>query len=120
MDVAAARRSATLVGASSGAIGGVLLLVPERADAFVGLHSVKAMRVIGAADFLLAPGLIWGEPRVRYVFGRVALNLAIVGFMLSSRAKADDPRRPAAVSLALAAITVGDSRIAWVLARSGS
>jgi hypothetical protein len=120
MDAASARRSARFIGVGSGAIGAALVLAPERANALVGLHSNAAMRVIGVADVVLAPGLVRGEPRWRYVAGRAALNLAIATFMVRSRSAADDPRRPVAVAVALASVTVGDARVASVLARAAS
>ena len=119
MDTSAARRSASLVGVGSGVIGVALVIAPERVNAWLSLNRNSALRVIGLADVLLAPGLISGEPRWRYVAGRAALNVAIAAFLLGARAQADDSRRPVAVSLALAAITVGDVRVASVLAGAG-
>lgn len=115
-----ARRSATFVGVGSGAIGIALGIAPRRANAFLGLHSEAAIRAIGLADAVLAPGLIWGEPRGAYVVGRAALNLGIAGYLMRSRTQSRYPRRPTAASLALAAVTTADTRMALTLGRTRS
>ena len=52
------------------------------------------MRLIGAADLVLVPGLLRGEPRWPWMIGRAALNLAMAAYFLgvggkSREAKAD-------------------------------
>ena len=103
------------MGWGSGALGAALLVAPEEAGRLLGLSDDIAMRVIGVADLVLVPGLVCGRSRWRWVGARVALNLAIAGFLLARRSAASTPKRPLAAAIALAAVTGGDLRVGTVL-----
>src|SRR5450755_18771 len=69
----------------------------------------------GVADLVLVPGLVGGRQRWRWVAGRAALNLAIVGVLLRSRSGGSTPSRPLAAAVGLAIVTVGDLRVGRAL-----
>ncbi len=111
MTFAAAKRAATAVGVATSAIGGLLVLAPERAVRALGLRDTRAMRIIGVADFALVPGLIAGRPRWPWMAARAGLNVVIAAHLLDETRK-DPGRRPGAVALLLAGITIADARTA--------
>ena len=107
MTFAAARRTATAVGVATSPIGGWLVLAPEDVARALGLRDSRAVRIIGVADLALVPGLIAGRPRWPWMAARAGLNVAIAAHLLDATRKTPD-RRPRAVALLLAGITVAD------------
>ncbi len=80
-DRTAAERSATITGLITLPIGLAAVIFPSRAGRLLHVPA-KGLRVIGAADLALVPGLLAGRRRSRWMIARGALNLAIAGYCL--------------------------------------
>jgi hypothetical protein len=64
--------------------GAVLLAAPDRLSGALGLEGQDpALRLIGASDLVLVPGLLRGRPRWPWMIGRAALNLAQASYLRS-------------------------------------
>jgi hypothetical protein len=84
MELATARNSARNVGVTTLVIGIVLLVAPSRAGRLLRLggdHPV-ALRIIGASDLALVPGLLAGRDRARWMAARAGFNVAIAAYCL--------------------------------------
>src|SRR5262245_11211265 len=75
--------AATTVGLITLPIGVGLVLAPVHAARLLKLgdHS-GALRVIGAADLALVPGLLAGRQRWQWMAARAGLNLVIAAYVL--------------------------------------
>jgi hypothetical protein len=105
---AEAERAARMVGLGSGAIGAAILAAPDACSRALGLDAVAAMRVIGAADLAVAPGLLVGRSRARWMAARAGLNVAIVAFLAI---RGHGQLRPRIAGAALLAVTAADARV---------
>ena len=106
-----ADRAAQVIGWGSAAIGATLLVAPEAANRLLQIEGKRTMQLIALADLALAPGLIAGRSRRRWVIARGALNLAIAA-LLVQRGHAAGTRRPFTAAVVLGAVTVGDMHTA--------
>jgi hypothetical protein len=95
-----AERAAARVGMITLALGGVLAAAPARSGRLLGLADPRGARIVGLADLALVPGLLRGRPRWPWMMGRVALNLAIVAYILATGS--DRKSRLAAIGLVVA------------------
>ncbi len=69
-------RMPALVGVITLAAGTLLAAAPHLTTKPLGLEGQETpMRLVGLADLALVPGLLRGEPRWPWMFGRAALNL---------------------------------------------
>jgi hypothetical protein len=82
-DANSGRDAATTVGLITLPIGVALVVTPAQAARLLRLgdHS-RALRVIGAADLALVPGLLAGRHRWQWMAARVGLNLVIAAYCL--------------------------------------
>jgi hypothetical protein len=115
MDRASAEHSAKSVGIITLFIGIALVVAPSKAGRLLrtGDHPA-ALRIIGASDLALVPGLIVGRRRLRWMIARAGLNLLIVAYCLWL------VRRERAVgakvgAVAMVAATLADGRTIAVL-----
>ncbi len=118
MDSESARRSAAVVGMATLPIGAAILIAPERVGRALkfGDHPV-ALRVIGAADLLLVPGLLAGRRRLPWMAARAGLNVAI-GAYCAHLARSEGNVAPKIAVPALAVATAADVRTILALRRS--
>ncbi len=119
MTAPVAMRTAATVGVGTTVLGGGLAYAPDAVAAALGLRRPEPVRIIGLADLALAPGLIAGRPRWRWMAARAALNVAIIAYLLDETRRTSEPR-PRTAALGLAALTVGDGATAWSLRRTES
>jgi hypothetical protein len=120
MDLDSAERSATGVGIITSLIGIALLVAPSQIGRLLrtGDHP-GALRVIGASDLALVPGLLAGRSRWRWMTARAGLNLVIAAYCLWL------VRRERAVggmigAAAMVVATAADSRTIVALRRARS
>ena len=93
-------RMPTVVGAITLVAGAALIAAPQLATKPLGLEGQEtAMRLIGASDLVLVPGLLRGNPRWPFMVGRAALNLGVAAYFDGVSA-----RGPAAAFVALTAV----------------
>jgi hypothetical protein len=84
MDLTSAQNSARNVGVATLVIGIVLLVAPSKASNLLRLGDhPAALRIIGASDLALVPGLLAGRHRARWMTARAGCNVAIAGYCLS-------------------------------------
>lgn len=82
MNRSAAERAAVRTGLITLPIGLGLLIAPRRPARLLGGDHERALRLIGAADLALVPGLLGGRRRERWLAARAGLNLAIGAYCL--------------------------------------
>jgi hypothetical protein len=103
------------VGYITTATGVALVVAPGVAARQLGLAGQEGpLRLIGAADLALAPGLIGGEPRWPWMIGRAALNLAMAAYFLGVGGKSREARW---TGYALLGLTVVDGATGFALSR---
>jgi hypothetical protein len=96
-----------LVGCVTLVAGGALLAAPGRTAAALGLEGQDtAIRLIGAADLVLVPGLLRSRPN--WMIARAALNLAQAAYLLGVAPQSSQPERVKAGAAALLGLTVVD------------
>ncbi|OIJ28133.1 hypothetical protein [Nocardioides luteus] len=117
MDSESARRSAAVVGMATLPIGAAILLAPERVGRALRLgdHPV-ALRVIGAADLALVPGLLAGRRRLPWMAARAGLNVAIAAYC-THLARSEGNVAPKIAASALMIATAADARTILALRR---
>jgi len=98
-------------------IGAAILLEPERVGRALELgdHPV-ALRVIGAADLALVPGLLAGRRRLPWMVARAGLNVAIAAYC-THLARTEGNVGPKIAASALVFATVADTRTILALRR---
>ena len=109
MDLTSAQNSARNVGVATLVIGIVLLVAPSKASHLLRLGDhPAALRVIGASDLALVPGLLAGRHRARWMTARAGFNLAIAPPLMAGTSE----RSIGAVVgvTAMLAATLADSR----------
>ena len=77
-----------------------------------------AVRAIGAADLVLVPGLLRGEPRWPWMVGRAALNLAMAAYLIGAAKQSSSPGWRTRGAGALLGLTVVDGATGLVLRAS--
>jgi hypothetical protein len=83
MDLTSAQNSARNVGVATLVIGIVLLVAPSKASHLLRLGDhPAALRIIGASDLALVPGLLAGRHRARWMTARAGFNVAIAAYCL--------------------------------------
>ncbi|HEV7852697.1 MAG TPA: hypothetical protein VGP27_15290 [Mycobacterium sp.] len=96
--------------------GSALLCAPGRMGPLIGLMSRRDVRLVGALDLALAPGLMFGRPQWPWLAARAVSNVA-TGLFVFLRAEDGGPVRNARVfSAFLAAATLADLRTFRALA----
>ncbi|MGY0390905.1 hypothetical protein ACWZJV_28350 [Nocardioides sp. WG-D5] len=117
MDSESARRSAAFVGMATLPIGAAILLAPERVGRALkfGDHPT-ALRVIGAADLVLVPGLLAGRRRLPWMAARAGLNVAIAAYC-AHLARSEGNIGPKIAASALVFATAADTRTILALRR---
>lgn len=117
----APERMPAFVGCATLAIGGALVVAPRLATGPLGLDGQNAaLRLIGAADLVLVPGLLTGRPRWPWMVGRAALNLAMAAYLRGVAPQSPAPVRARAGAAALLGLTVVDGATGMVLRRARS
>jgi hypothetical protein len=106
-------RMPAFVGCVTLVAGSALIAAPRLATKPLGLDGQEtAMRLIGASNLVLVPGLLRGEPRWPFMVGRAALNLGVAAYLHGVSA-----RGPAAAFVGLTAV---DGATALALRRRGT
>jgi hypothetical protein len=83
MELTSAQNSARNVGVTTLVIGIVLLVAPSKASHLLRLGDhPAALRIIGASDLALVPGLLAGRHRSRWMTARAGFNVAIAAYCL--------------------------------------
>lgn len=115
MDLATAERSAKNVGIITLFIGIALVVAPSKAGRLLrtGDHPA-ALRIIGASDLALVPGLLAGRRRLRWMTARAGMNVVIAAYCLwLIRRESAIGAKVGAVAMVVA--TLADSRTIAVL-----
>lgn len=113
-------RMPVFVGCVTLAAGAGLLAAPGPAARRLGLDEREhtALRAVGAADLVLVPGLLRGDPRWPWMIARAALNLAQAAYLLGAAERSSSPGAPKAGAAMLAGLTVADAATGLSLRRS--
>jgi hypothetical protein len=114
------RTSAQALSMTAGVVttvaGSALLCAPGRMGPLIGLTSRRDVRLVGALDLTLAPGLMFGRPQWPWLAARAVSNVA-TGLFVLRRADDGAPLRNARVfSAFLVAATLTDLRAFRALA----
>ena len=111
-------RMPALVGVITLAAGTVLAAAPQLATKPLGLEGQETpMRLVGLADLALVPGLLHGEPRWPWMFGRAALNLGQAAYFHGVADRSSSPQVVRAIGSGLAALTLADGATGLALRR---
>lgn len=115
MDLATAEHSAKSVGIVTLFIGIALVVAPSKAGRLLrtGDHPA-ALRIIGASDLALVPGLLVGRHRLRWMTARAGMNLVIAAYCLWLVRREGTVGAKVGVA-AMVAATLADSRTIAVL-----
>jgi hypothetical protein len=121
MDTRSAEKVATQAGLVTMPLGIALLADPARFGRLLdGKSHDASMRLIGTLDVALAPGLIAGRHRDRWLIARAGLNLLIAGYCAGlarhGGASGSSGARLTAASMVVA--TIFDGRAIAALRRS--
>ena len=109
-----------LVGIATLAAGAGLLAAPRLTTRVLGLEGEEAaMRLLGAADLVLVPGLLAGRPRWPWMVARAALNLGQAAWLADAASRAGSPGPARGGAAALVALTAVDGPTAVALRRAG-
>jgi hypothetical protein len=110
-----------LVGWVTLAAGAGLVAAPRLTAGPLGLGGGDhaALRALGAADLVLVPGLLRGEPRWPWMAARAALNVGQAAVLLRLGRRSTAPKAVWATAAALAGLTAVDVPTALALRRSG-
>jgi hypothetical protein len=112
-------RMPAFVGCVTLAAGIALLARPALATGPLGLEGQEtAMRLIGASDLVLVPGLLAGRPRWPWMVGRAALNLAVAAYLRGVAPQSTAPARANGGAGVMLGLTVVDGATALVLRRA--
>jgi hypothetical protein len=109
------------VGAITFAAGAALVAAPGATTRALQLEGEEAaLRLVGAADLALVPGLLLGRPRWPWMAARAALNLAQAGWLAGAARRSGAPALARGSAAALAALTLVDAPAAVALRRAGA
>jgi hypothetical protein len=109
-------RMPTIIGAITLGAGAMLAAAPHLMTKELGLEGQEtAMRLVGLADLVLVPGLLRGEPRWPWMFGRAALNLGQAAYFHGVADRSSSPAVTKALGSTLAAFTLVDGATGLVL-----
>ena len=115
----ATERMPAIVGGITLAVGGALLAAPRVATGPLRLTGQEtALRIIGAADLSLVPGLLVGRPRWAWMTARAVLDVAQGAALLALAARSDEPARAQGAAATLLGLTVADGLTAVALRRA--
>jgi hypothetical protein len=115
----AIERAPVFAGSVTLVTGVALAAAPRILTRRLGLEGHDAaVRAIGAADLVLVPGLLRGEPRWPWMVGRAALNLAMAAYLMSAGKQSSSPGVANAGAGALLGLTVVDGATGWALRAS--
>ncbi len=107
-----------LVGVITLAAGAFLAAAPQLTTKPLGLEGQETpMRLVGLADLALVPGLLRGEPRWPWMFGRAALNLGQAAYFHGVADRSSSPGLVRGIGSGLAALTLPDAATALALRR---
>jgi hypothetical protein len=110
-------RMPVFVGCVTLAAGVALIAAPGRATGALGLEGQDtAVRLLGASDLVLVPGLLGGRPRWPWMIARAGLNLAQAAYLHGVGGQSAPARAGAA---ALVGLTVVDAATGLALRRAG-
>jgi hypothetical protein len=105
----------TTVGYVTTATGVALVLAPGVAARQMGLAGQEGpLRLIGAADLVLVPGLLRGKPRWPWMIARAGMNLAMAAYFLGVGGKSREAR---VTGYVLMGLTVVDCATGVTLSR---
>ena len=111
-------RMPAFVGCVTLAAGAGLVASPGTVAGPLGLQGQEpALRLIGASDLVLVPGLLAGRPRWPWMIGRAALNLAIGAYLHGVAERSSSPDALRAGSAVMAGLTVVDGATGLALRR---
>lgn len=111
MDPQTATRSATKVGVITLPIGLALVADPARLGRLLGTgNHDTALRIIGAMDLALVPGLVAGIRPRRWLTARAGLNLLIAGYCGRLLRRGDGGTGARLATAAMVAATISDTR----------
>ena len=97
------------------ATGVALVLAPGVAARQMGLAGQEGpLRLIGAADLVLVPGLLRGKPRWPWMIARAGMNLAMAAYFLGVGGKSPAAR---VTGYVLMGLTVVDTATGVTLSR---
>jgi hypothetical protein len=114
-------RAPLFVGCVTLLAGTVLVAAADRVCDGLGLDGQKrAVRVVGASDLVLVPGLLGGRPRWPWMLGRAALNVAQAGYLHRMAPRSASPAALERGAALLLGLTVVDGATALALRRAGS
>ena len=109
------------VGCVTLAAGLLLIAGPGRVSGLLGLEGQEpALRVIGASDLVLVPGLLRGRPRWPWMIGRAALNLGLAAYLRGVAPQSSSPEGLNGGAGLLLGLTVVDGATGLALRRAGS
>ena len=109
------------VGAVTLVAGAVLVAVPGRVSRSLGLDGQDpALRLVGASDLVLVPGLLRGRPRWPWMIGRAALNLAQAAYLRSVAPGSSSPELLTGGARVLVGLTALDGVTGLALRRARS
>jgi hypothetical protein len=109
------------VGAVTLAAGAALVAAPGATTRALHIEGEEAaVRLVGAADLALVPGLLLGRPRWPWMTARAALNLVQAGWLASAARRSKSPLLARGSAAALAALTLVDGPVAVALRRAGA
>ena len=101
--------------------GAVLVAAPGRVSRPLGLDGQDpALRLVGASDLVLVPGLLRGRPRWPWMFGRAALNLAQAAYLHSVAPGSSSPELLTGGARVLVGLTALDGVTGLALRRARS
>ncbi len=111
-------RLPAVVGVITLAVGAVLAAAPEFTTKPLGLEGQETpMRLVGLADLALVPGLLRGEPRWPWMFGRAALNLGQAAYFHGIADRSSSPGLVRGIGSGLASLTLVDGAVGLALRR---
>ena len=109
-------RMPTVIGSITLGAGTMLAVAPQLMTKELGLEGqATAMRLVGLVDLVLVSGLLRGEPRWPWMFGRAALNLGQAAYFHGVAERSASPRVVKALGSTLAALTAVDGATGFVL-----
>ena len=111
-------RLPAVVGVITLAVGAALAAAPEFTTKPLGLEGQETpMRLVGLADLALVPGLLRGEPRWPWMFGRAALNLGQAAYFHGVADRSSSPGLVRGIGSGLASLTLVDGAVGLALRR---
>jgi hypothetical protein len=115
------QRMPAFVGGVTLVIGAALVASPGRVTGRLGLEGHDAaVRLVGASDLVLVPGLLRGSPRSPWMAGRAALNLVVAAYLRAAAPQSTAPELLQAGARVMLGLTAVDGATALALRRAES